>query len=101
MTAADNTPTPECCARLGDTLTNAKFMNLCWRDTLCGGVCKDYDFGNIPGGHGGCKYNPFDPSKAVLLDGGKDCVNSRGLVLDQCRGAQKFGGFSWNSTVVV
>lgn len=88
MTLSQNAPTRECCSTMGDFLTNPKTAGNCWRETLCGGICNDTDFGNIPGGHGGCTMKPFDPSQAVLLNSGKDCTTVRQdyLALDPCRG---------------
>lgn len=93
LTPADNAPTSACCQKLGDSITQAKYQSQCWRSDLCGGVCKDTEFGNIPGGDGQCKYVPFDPSKAKLI-GSTDCTKVRagtsgkGQVVDPCRGAQ-------------
>merc|ERR1712070_1282015 len=88
----ENPADAACCKRLGDSLTQAKYQGRCQRDTLCGGVCKDTDFGNIPGGDGHCKFSPFDPNQGTLI-GSTDCAQSRGSsagsVVDSCRGAQE------------
>lgn len=82
---------PDCCKKLGDALTQAKYNGVCQRDTLCGGTCKETYFGNIPGGGGQCTRPKFDASKASLF-GSKDCAaarlpwGKRGSVLDACRG---------------
>jgi len=92
---AEDNADSRCCQKLGDSLTLPKFVGLCNRSTLCGGVCKETDHGNIPGGHAGCRYRVFDPSKALLL-GATDCTKARGGaggVVDSCRGKNSFPNF--------
>lgn len=94
--SAEANAASNCCAKLGDSLTQAKYIGICNRDSLCGGRCKETDFGNIPGGNAGCMYKPFDPSKASLI-GSHDCTTVRGggagSVVDPCRGAHAVPSF--------
>merc|ERR1712232_1453788 len=95
LSAADNTADSACCEKLGDALTQAKYVGACNRDTLCGGTCKETEFGNIPGGHGGCSRKDFDPSKANII-GETDCTKPRGAsggVVDACRGEHSLPRF--------
>ena len=52
---------------LGDSITQARNGGRCRANDLCLGKCKEDENSNIPGGHGGCSFVAFDPSKAKLI----------------------------------
>ena len=111
MTPAENSDnTTLCCKKIADAPTQGRNAGRCRAPDLCLGKCSEDENGNIPGGHGGCVFTPFDPSKAKLIGtgGGQvDCtmprVDSSGgmvvsasssaplsnhpTVVDPCRGA--------------
>ena len=102
MTKEENTAnTTLCCEKVGDAITQGRNAGRCRAPDLCLGKCQENEHSNIPGGHGGCSFAPFDPSKAKLLEAGgqSDCTKLRSSgvtgsqgaggvgVVDPCRGA--------------
>lgn len=89
-TKAENEAT-DCCDKLGDSITQSRNAGRCRAADVCLGACKEDENSNIPGGHGGCTFSPFDPSKATLIGNGQDCTKARGsssyTVVDPCRGS--------------
>ena len=109
MTKEENTAnTTACCEKIGDAMTQSHNAGRCRADDLCLGKCNEDEHSNIPGGHGGCTFAPFDPSKAKMIGRGgtaTDCTNLRGsdaaantsqhsvvgpfsAIVDPCRGSQ-------------
>ena len=78
--AANSDNTTACCAKLGDAITQARNGGRCRADNLCMGKCREDQYENIPGGHGGCAFSAFNPSKARLIgdaNGSYDCTQVR------------------------
>merc|ERR1711871_533977 len=92
---ANSDNTTLCCQRIADAITQGRNAGRCRAPDLCLGKCKEDENENIPGGHGGCSFSAFDPTKAKLLNGGgkTDCTKPRSTeapgidVIDPCRGA--------------
>lgn len=89
---ANSENTTACCEAVGDAITQSRNGGRCRADDLCMGACKEDEHSNIPGGHGGCTFSAFDPSKAKMVGSdGKDCTAVRGEsghgTVDPCRGS--------------